>query len=287
MRILMIHGIGQAGKNPVELKASWDRALREGFARINKPYPETVPKDFPFYGDKLEEFVNAPDAENIRMQGVGQNKEFEAFLKSALVEIKNNAQIADAEISAKLDSNIKTQDLQNWDWIRSIARVIDDRFIEVAEFTIETFLKDVFLYVNRPGITQTINHIVEQELTNEPTIVIGHSLGSVVGYKVILENLKSINLVKYITVGSPLGLRAISSTLGIPENPAVANGWFNAYDKKDIVALHPLNDKYFPTMPPVVNYDGVDNQTSNQHGIAGYLNNADVATAIHEVLRFC
>ena len=85
---------------------------------------------------------------------------------------------------------------------------------------IEKFLRDVFLYVTNREVARQINEIVEAKLTGEPTIVIGHSLGSVVAYNVVKKNQTRMKLRKIITVGSPLGLRAISSKLGIAENPA-------------------------------------------------------------------
>ncbi|MEL0587209.1 MAG: hypothetical protein AAES65_20370 [Candidatus Thiodiazotropha sp. (ex. Lucinoma kazani)] len=97
-----------------------------------------------------------------------------------------------------------------------------------------------------------------------------------------MENLPKLNLVKYITIGSPLGLTAISSKLGMLQNPCGANGWYNAYDERDIVALNPLDNRYFPTDPLIVNNNNVDNHTENRHGIIGYLNDAEVATQIAE-----
>ena len=50
------------------------------------------------------------------------------------------------------------------------------------------------------------------------------------------------------------------------------------------MALNPLDSDYFPADPEIINYDGVDNQTENRHGIIGYLNDANVARHIAEVL---
>lgn len=168
--------------------------------------------------------------------------------------------------------------------MQAIVRVIDRRLTSRSLFTIEKFLRDVFLYVTRPDVTREVNGIVKAMLTNEPTIVIGHSLGTVVAYRVILENQTTLQLRKFITVGSPLGLRAISSKLGIPENPVGTDGWYNAYDDRDIVALNPLDDTYFPTQPLIVNNDRVRNHTDNRHGIVGYLNDGAVAAQVAAAL---
>jgi hypothetical protein len=288
MRILMIHGRSQGGKYPEELKAIWINTLKKGFVAARSPLPDDVKFDFPFYGDKLDQFTaqaDLPTPDDLVAKGPGQDKEFEQFMQSMLAEMKVNAAITDKEVEAAMDGgNIQEKGIQNWHWVQAIARVIDHYWTDTADFTIETFLKDVFLYVNKPAVTRGINKIVEEKLTSEPTIVIAHSLGTVVGYKVIMDNLTKLNLIKFVTVGSPLGLKAISSKLGLLQNPGGTNGWYNAYDKRDIVALNALDDRNFPTDPVIVNNHNVDNHTENRHGIIGYLNDVAVAKQVAQSL---
>ncbi len=289
MRILMIHGRSQGGKDPLVLQEIWANTLKSGFKAANKTFPENVAIDFPYYGDKLDEYTeqgNLPTSEEFIAKGTGQNQNFANFLESALIEIKERAKIEDVEVASQMTSG-KTQKKGpgNWGWVQAIARVLDSKFAGFTDFTIEAFLKDVYLYVNNDYVTKGINQIVQDKLSDEPTIVIGHSLGSVVGYKVLKENAPIINVVKYVTVGSPLGIRAISSKLGIVENPSGQNGWYNAYDESDIVALNPLDNKYFPTEPEIVNNSKIKNHTDNKHGIIGYLNDAEVARQISDALN--
>jgi hypothetical protein len=283
MRILFIHGRSQGGKNPQKLRDTWISTLKAGFEANNSTLADDIRIDFPFYGDKLDEFTSQtalPAPDDVIQRGPGSNKEFVEFMQAALADIKTTRDFSDAEILKFAGpTDVQARDIQNWAWVRGIARFIDDYFTETSDFTIEAFLKDVYLYVNSPKVTAGINKIVTDMLTDEPTIIIGHSLGTVVGYKVILENSNKLDLVKYITVGSPLGIKAISSRLGIPENPARL-GWYNAYDTRDIVALHPLDSQYFPALPAIVNDSGVNNHTDNRHGIIGYLNNAGVVQQV-------
>ncbi len=288
MRILMIHGRAQGGKDPDELKATWIDTLKQGFQAAGIPLPDNIEFDFPFYADKLDQYTeqaSLPTPDEVVTKGPGQDREFEQFMQSVLDEMKNRAAISDDDVAAEMDDgDVQEKGIQNWGWVQAIARVIDKHLIGASDFTIETFLKDVFLYVNKPAVSRGINKIVEEKLTDEPTIVIGHSLGSVVGYKCIMDNLDKLKLVKYITIGCPLGIKAISSKLGLLQNPGGANGWYNAYDERDVVALNPLNNTYFPTDPAIVNNNGVDNQTDNRHGIIGYLNDAEVAKQIAAAL---
>ncbi len=88
-------------------------------------------------------------------------------------------------------------------------------------------------------------------------------------------------------MGSPLGLASVRPFLDLPLGmpSCVQNGWFNAYDERDFVALNPLDKKFFNIQPPIENKNDVDNQTENRHGIIGYLNDAVVARKIYEALK--
>jgi hypothetical protein len=70
----------------------------------------------------------------------------------------------------------------------------------------------------------------------------------------------------------------------MPECVDKKNGWFNAYDERDFVALHPLDKEHFNINPPIENKNNVDNHTPNRHGIVGYLNDVDVAKRIYDAL---
>ncbi|MEL0587210.1 MAG: hypothetical protein AAES65_20375 [Candidatus Thiodiazotropha sp. (ex. Lucinoma kazani)] len=94
-------------------------------------------------------------------------------------EMKTRATISDDEIEVEMDDDeVQEKGIQNWGWVQAIVHVIDRRLTGVTEFTIETFLKDVFLYVEKPAVTRGINKLIEEKLTDQPTIVVGHSLGS-------------------------------------------------------------------------------------------------------------
>jgi pimeloyl-ACP methyl ester carboxylesterase len=116
-------------------------------------------------------------------------------------------------------------------------------------------------------------------------VVVGHSLGSVVGYNVLRSQATGLDVVRYVTVGSPLGIRAIQSGLDLPlEMPRSVRDWYNAMDDRDVVALRPLDAKSFPIQPAIRNKTSVNNKTKNRHGIVGYLDDRDVAKEIFTAL---
>jgi hypothetical protein len=110
-------------------------------------------------------------------------------------------------------------------------------------------------------------------------------LGSIVSY-LVLKNNPHFKVKKYITVGSPLGSVSVNKYLELPlEMPqCIQNGWFNAYDERDVVALNPLDNRYFDINPSIENKNDVNNHTDNRHGIVGYLNDAVIAKKIYDSL---
>jgi hypothetical protein len=66
--------------------------------------------------------------------------------------------------------------------------------------------------------------------------------------------------------------------------PPPAEKWFNAMDPDDVVSLYPLTKKYFNTGGTIENHDKVKNWTDNQHGIAGYLDDKQVAKRIYDAV---
>jgi hypothetical protein len=58
-------------------------------------------------------------------------------------------------------------------------------------------------------------------------------------------------------------------------------------DDRDVVALYPLTPKHFrlnPEKPPIENRTDLRNRTTNRHGIAGYLDDPELARLIYDAL---
>src|SRR5262249_46358370 len=152
-----------------------------------------------------------PMPKEIVAKGDGAADPYEEFLRNSLLEMKANAGISDGEVEAEAGPiPAAEKGPQNWGLTLAIARLIDKRHPDLESFTIEKYLRDVYLYISDPNTTREINAIVAEKLTNEPTVVVGHSLGSVVAYNVLLEQGAKVKLRRLITVGSPLGIRTIS-----------------------------------------------------------------------------
>lgn len=288
MKLVFIHGRDQQGKNPLRLKEIWIETWKKGLEKQALDLPTDLQIEFPFYGDLLHELTTASNVpENIdgviARGSIGQ-RDLE-FINDFLTDIAINAKITDQEIIQTFNGDIRERGPLNWEWIQALLKVLDKT--NLGSLSLKRFTYDAYMYLNVPAIRRKIEELVLQKMDGDRCVIVGHSLGSVVGYN-ILRNNDSFKVNRYITVGSPLGLRSIKGRLDVPIRMpnCILNGWFNAYDQRDVVALQPLNRYCFDIEPEIENYDGVRNSTDNKHGIEGYLDDAVVARAIYDALAW-
>ena len=287
MKLIFIHGRDQGGKDPIALKNTWVKTLETGLKKSGLTLPisdEDIM--FPFYGDLLDKLVdqyNDP-IESVIKKGFDSNSTDASFFHDFLQEVADNSKISLQEIEQERTTEITEKGPLNWAWVHSILIAIDKKK-SWSEATIKKFTYDVFLYLTIPAIRQKIEDEVMKSFSNESCVVVGHSLGSIVSYN-ILRDITTTKASKLITVGSPLAINAVKKYLKTPIKmpDSVKNGWFNAYDERDVVALKPLDNKYFNIDPSIKNKNDVKNKTRNRHGIEGYLNDKEIAKEIYNAL---
>ncbi|WP_108859966.1 hypothetical protein [Ruegeria sp. Alg231-54] len=163
---------------------------------------------------------------DVLAKGDGENEAIGDFVASVLDEmLQDSDQLTEEDGERQLPPGApKVKGLLNSGRLHAIVKAIDSRYPELSEKGIEWLLRDVFVYVRVKFVQEGIDEIDEKTLTTLPTVIVGHSLGTVVGYNVIRNNRTNIDLEKYITLGSPLEIKAIAATLGVPENTA-DEGW--------------------------------------------------------------
>jgi hypothetical protein len=288
VKLILIHGRDQQGKDPEKLKAEWINTWEAGLKKSGLTIPAEVEIVFPYYGDLLDSLVKEAKLPNTMNKVIARGDSSATpdmdFFNDFLLELAENDKITEAQIIENFDGQIQERGPLNWEWIQAILKTLDKT--PLGDLSIKSFTYDAYLYLTIPGIQRKINEFVAGMINKTPSVVLGHSLGSAVGYNV-LQNNPGFSVNKYITVGSPLGLSSFKSKLAAPLSmPACVNGgWYNAYDERDVVALQPLNKKHFNITPAINNYDGVSNNTKNRHGIEGYLDDAVVAKMIFDSLK--
>jgi len=288
MKLVLIHGRGQGGENPTLLRSRWESALQKGLKAAG--YSELPESQivFPFYGAKLDQMVGAylqgkPD--NVVTKGEPAQEVEARFRGELLIELAANAGLTRNEMSGTEQAVVAKGPL-NWEWVQGIMRQLDKSNF-VGEFTLSTFTRDVFLYLESHGIQKEIDKIVGEAIPrNEPCVIVAHSLGSIVAYRVLAALAAIVKVSAFITVGSPLGLNSIRRALPVPlSKPMGVSSWMNAFDPRDFVALHALDDQTWHAAQPIENFGSVKNITDNRHGIAGYLDDAHVARWIGQALK--
>jgi hypothetical protein len=279
-RLVLVHGRDQQHRDPNVLKDRWLEAFGRGARTLGRPVPKVLDVSFPYYGDVLDKFARAskiPLTTDIQARGSDHaDAKFLAFEAAVGDQLRRGAGISDQDVDVEYRSDPKARGPENWEWVQAIIRTLD-KYVGTTR-AIESFMRDVYLYAVYPGVRDEIDRIVSAALTEEPALVVGHSLGSVVAYNTLRTDTRSLHIPLFVTLGCPLAIRAIRSELvplRYPQPPVVT--WNNAFDSRDLVALYPLDSSNFPVNPTVTNYSKVNNHTHNRHGIDGYLDDPVVA----------
>jgi hypothetical protein len=287
LRLVLVHGRGQQRLDPTELKSNWLNTLRRGAQKLGRTLPDTIDVAFPYYGDALDRFIrnyNIPLTSDIQTRGSKADDEFLVFQAECAEAFRKGSGVTDAQVDAEYGANTKPKGPLNWEWVQAILRALDKYGGGISSAALENFSRDVFLYTTRADVRGEIDQIVASSLTEEPTVMVGHSLGSVVAYSVLRSDRRSLRVPLYLTLGCPLGIRAIRDQFRPLQYPVPVKEWFNAFDTHDIVALHPLDRANFPVTPEIENYAAVKNSTGNRHGIVGYLDDSQVAQRLSDAL---
>jgi hypothetical protein len=181
----------------------------------------------------------------------------------------------------------------NWEWVQGILRAID-RFVPYGSGTsVALFTNDVYRYLKDSPVRERIESgIVNAFSPDVETVVVSHSLGTVVAYNLLRREaaLRKWNVPLFVTLGSPLAvgvIRKVLNSFAPAQCPRGVGKWLNAMDARDVVALYPLSPTWFPldpAEPSIENKTDVRNKTENRHGISGYLDDREVARRIYEAV---
>ncbi|MEE4013417.1 hypothetical protein V1T76_15200 [Roseibium sp. FZY0029] len=286
MKVLMIHGIGQEGSTQKELLEKWTESLH----KVSPGLLANAETRMAYYGTTLANWANGDTAVGMGTGAtdvnIGDADEI-AFLTSALQEAAEVQNLTDADIaSAEQDAaEVVAMDSMTGRFLVGLVRALE-KISPLKGSLLLRVVKQGHTYLSSPGAGTAVDNLVRPYLKESPQVVITHSLGTVVAFKLLREIQKSgtdIEIPLLITMGSPLGLEAFKKKLGPPRfKPASVKRWLNFYDPSDFVSLGKALHREFATG---IEDDGtVDNFTDNAHGIIGYLPHQGVVQALKTVL---
>jgi hypothetical protein len=246
-RIVVVHGIGQQTEGELTLHDRFFSALAEGVVRAGG----SVQADqviFASYGD-----VFRPPAEVLSPLPHFDAQDVEDGYESELL-------LALWERAASVDPQVVPPDAEVLArtpvWAaRALAALSRSRFLAgVSDRLLIADLKQVHQYFTNLKLRSAIQDSVAALIANDTSVVVAHSLGSVVAYEVLCAVSKT-TMRSFVTLGSPLGLPNLVFDRLQPKPRSHGNGvrghwpgavrmWTNVADRGDVVAavedLRPL-----------------------------------------------
>jgi hypothetical protein len=286
-KLLCIHGRGQFGKNPDDLRRKWAAGLNFGLTAAGRKTVTAESLVFPFYGDLLE-------SKKIQAQQTGANLDLESagairdqhispLMPEPVAKVESDMlkSMADQAGVEDIQQEGREELILKIPGARRIIQLLADR-TDIDQEVIEGFLTDVAVYYKfaRKEVLDLVRKAVPPG--DEPIVLLSHSLGTVVARDLLEEAAVRDRTVLFLTAGSPLGLQACYKNLlaGGPVHPKV-HAWTSAYDPDDFVALgHPLEPLYGQPLEDV----RVDNPANKAHAIEHYLGHDKVAGRIADAL---
>jgi pimeloyl-ACP methyl ester carboxylesterase len=76
----------------------------------------------------------------------------------------------------------------------TLLRALDRHVPKMSSDTIRGVVRDVWIYLTRPGVQDEIDRVVAQAFTEQPAVVVGHSLGSIVAYQVLRTDPRALKV---------------------------------------------------------------------------------------------
>lgn len=277
MRLVFVHGINQNGKSSDQIKKEWCNALSE--SELGSKILENYEVTAPFYGNLLVENTDRSkgtedyEQEEIEFKNLLANDMATYLLEHGTPKTRNIINSNYFENSDEVEKGFPHNQL-----FVKFARTVQ----KVSPFRGEIamrFLEQAHTYYDSEELRSEIDSLIAKTIEEAgDCIVVAHSLGTIVSYRSIRELVKTANITKYITLGSPLGLKSFRNQLGSNlQRPSNTNSWLNAHDPRDFVSMGISLQNYYENVDKEIL--DVRNTDDDPHAISknrGYLHDESV-----------
>ena len=146
-------------------------------------------------------------------------------------------------------------------------------------------LLQVTRYLTEDGLRADVQDRVAALLDEDTKLVIGHSLGSVVGWEACQALDRPLPVL--VTLGSPLGLDNVVYSRLRPQPPAwpaPVHRWVNVAHPEDVVAVEPDLGPLFPGPDGLTIESHTPPSKHEHHAAAGYLEEQATGRAVADAL---
>lgn len=291
MRFAFVHGINNQNNTPQSIERDWWRAIESGWAAAGlaaKPKPPIVAA---YYADILSGRTSSPAVE------MGAGAESTGFAVGLLREYADAAGITQEELQrAAADLGIPAeaveQGVPHEGWIIDFAATLESVLPTRGKWVAKLFLRQAVTYINDKALAARIDRTVAKQIFAaeagpDPVVVVAHSLGTVVSYRVLASaSAAGRDVPLFMTLGSPLSVRMFKPILpvrGSIPHPPIAQ-WFNGRHPEDFVTLGRAITSDSIGFPGVTDSTAIDNDESDKHSIVRYLASPNIAQQIHALL---
>lgn len=293
MKLVMVHGIAQEDRDEPSLTAEWTGGLRAAMpdARVL----DSASIVLPFYGKALDELTRGTGISQGIAQGHDDLDDAElAFVSEAMEAVARAEDLSARDIAQeqRADSAAPSDAVeQSWLMnrkINAIARLLE-KVSPAHGRMVLPLVSQAYAYLRKPGVAPAVDAIVSPALQAGPVVVVAHSLGTVVCFKLLRAMAQAgrpLYCPLFVTLGSPLALRSVAAALGTPfQVPPGVGRWVNAVDKDDSVTLgKPLDASTF--CAGIENIMDIENPPDDSpHDVLGYLRHRKVAATVEMALR--
>lgn len=290
MRLCFIHGIHQDGRDAELMKREWIEDLESGLGR--RGALGSVNVVMPFYGDALVTAARL-DPTGVVAQGATESEDLElaAFLAESLEEQARGAGVSAHDIATEQEAAapaglVVPQGFPMHRRINAIVSILE----RISPFRGDIALRllgQAHAYLKKPLVRKAVDDIVRPALNESPVVVVAHSLGTVVAFRLLRERAvggSPITVPLLVTMGTPLTLATVQRAIGPAfANPAGVARWINVRDPDDFISLNrSLDGPLF--VGPIENKWDFENPGADAHAIPGYLTHSATATAIGDAL---
>lgn len=285
MKLVFIHGIAQQDYSEAQLLGIWTDHLLDHGINPDKLHP--ADPQMAYYGDHLYNWTMGGP---VAMGPTVQDKELD-FLSKALDEIAAENALDEDEIEAlasqaAIAHGANAIGQSTWVGRRAVAIVsLLERISPLRGRIAAKVVRQAYVYLANKNARTDIDDLVRPRLGTGKTIIVAHSLGTVVAFNLLRElsdHGADIEVPLFVTVGSPLAITEVQRWLGGTfAVPSAVKKWMNFYDKGDPVTLgRALGTGFAAGIIDTI----VDNSTENGHSIAGYLDDKALINALNLAL---
>lgn len=235
-RVLFVHGVAQQYRGPHSLWSGCAPALADGVSLAGGHLP-TSDIAVAFYGDLFRppgsRTATLPDYDIADLDHPLELALLRAWWQYA-------AQLEPAVPSPDDRTRTRTPQLAQ----RALYALSKSRyFAGLADRVLIGSLKQVTAYLTNPAVRHAVQIRVREAIGPHTTVLVGHSLGTVVGYELLCSQPTPL-ITGFVTLGSPLGIPGLIFDRLAPP-PAGGRGtwppgiqrWTNIADHADVVAL--------------------------------------------------